>query len=587
MKKSIIAVAVVAAGAVAYASYLQTNPSSSDSNALLQYIPAHSPMASFQTEAYDPSVYLRANGYAQVSVVESIQRFQEQQAELLASDGEYEEPEKLEFTPTEQFLIDFIDGYLRSAESSQAMQQYMGTPEKVAPVFYTLGLIPVYKIQLADPAAFWKTVDEKEKAAGATHTTKTLGDVEYRSYELTEVEQGIKLVLSVNKENTLTITVDAPALDAENPLKLALGLELPQESLATSNKIADLRAKYGQETNAFAYLDNVEIVKGLTSTDANRLARQFEIMNQKKSAPEEFLALRSAGCKAELTSFANNWPREVVAAQYGVNGETLTMKGRFAIESNNTNMLKALQSLRGFVPTMASDKESLFAGGVGLNVAQLAPAITTIWNEFAQPKYTCGPLAEMQASIMEENPASMMGLVSGMLNGFEGISANLIDMTPAAADDFGVMFDKLDGVVALTAQNPAMILQSFALFDPRLAQLDLKPGDAPVDVSDLLASDLGEESKIKAYAQMSEHHLVIYTGDKGKKAAEKLLAEPMSENGLVTFSMNTDRLQTIMQEEDAADAADIELLGQPSGTTTFNVEDGGIVLDFDYVSKQN
>lgn len=587
MKKNLLAIAIVCAGAVIYGAYQQAAPFSGSSNvdSLIEAIPADSALVGFQTEAYDPALYLRANGYAQLNVEQSIRDLQQEQADLLLNyeEGELYEPDNMEFTPVQQLLINFIDGYLQSAKSAQAMARYMGTPEKIAPIFYTLGLIPVFKVQLEHPENFWKTLDAQEKSvAGVTHTMRSLEGVKYRLYELTEAENGVKLVVSVSKDKVLTITLDAPMLGRENPLKLALGLEEPQASLVDSGKIADLRATYGKENNAFVYLDNAELVKGFTSTDGNLLARQIETLRQKNSASDNVRALHSASCQTELAAFAANWPREVMATHYQVNGQTVSMQGRLAIESNNSVLMNALQSIQGFIPAMASDSDSIFTGAIGLSSEQLVPAISAIWNDLQQPQYTCAPLAKMQQSFVDENLVNTIGTVAGALNGLEGLSVNLIDAAPSSNSGMGETFEQLNSVMAISsAQDPLSIIKSVGLFlDPRLMNLQLEAGGEAVDVTELIAPYLSEDAQVKVYAKMSEHHLAVYTGDKGKAAADKLLAEPLNSDGLVTFSMDTDRLNAIVQADDST--GELELLSQPSGTTTFNINDNGIALDFDY-----
>ncbi len=39
---------------------------------------------------------------------------------------------------------------------AESLKAFLGTGDMVNPIMYTLGLVPVYKVQLENPAALWK-----------------------------------------------------------------------------------------------------------------------------------------------------------------------------------------------------------------------------------------------------------------------------------------------------------------------------------------------------------------------------------------------------------------------------------------------
>ena len=569
MKKVLLASAVIAAGAAGYIYYDQTEQQASGS--LISNIPADSPFVTLQTEAYDQYEYLNAYGYSQTDLMALMETGQD-------------------LTPMQTFLVSFLDGYLKSATSAESIKQYLGTPEKISPVFYTLGMVPVYKVQLEDPAAFWKTVDAKEQESGVTHTLKKLDNIEYRSYELaTKDLDGLdaNLIVAVN-DNVLTLTIELPILDAESPLKLALGLEAPKASLVDSGKIEALQSKYGDNYNAFMYIDNAEIIKGVTTTDGNRLARQVGVIDQKEPEPA-LSVLRSPICQSELATIASNWPREVLVVDYNTANDELQMKGSFVLESGNKVILDALKSIQGFVPAANAKGESMFSAALGVDVTTLAPAVATIWKDLKQPQYSCALLNEMQQNMGADNPAAMLSMAAGMLNGLKGISVEMFDVMPADKPEYGQQFDRLDGMLSFSATNPNMLLQSLTMFVPQLAQLSIQPDGKPVDVTPLIEPQTGIGAKF--YAQLNGNHFALYTGDKGKSAADKLMAEPLSSNGIMKFSMDFNRLLEVMEKAAELQGEELTpemvetLASQPSGTISLDVKDHGIMMNFDYVAN--
>ena len=59
-----------------------------------------------------------------------------------------------------------------------------GFPDEIKPYFYTLGALPVFKIDVNQADAFWAALDKAEKDSGVTHEMRKVGDVDYRAYAL-------------------------------------------------------------------------------------------------------------------------------------------------------------------------------------------------------------------------------------------------------------------------------------------------------------------------------------------------------------------------------------------------------------------
>ncbi|WDZ73919.1 hypothetical protein PWW31_26230 [Vibrio harveyi] len=129
--------------------------------------------------------------------------------------------------------------------------------------------------------------------------------VEFRRYELTDSQDpqmGVGLAVGV-VNNVLTVTLDIPELGAENPLKMAFGLESPKNNIADSGRLEALKAKYGANNNSFGLVDFREVIKGFTTTDGNRLARQLNTAGSDPMLDE----LRTPACHTEFTQIAENW----------------------------------------------------------------------------------------------------------------------------------------------------------------------------------------------------------------------------------------------------------------------------------------
>ncbi|PXA73947.1 hypothetical protein [Vibrio sp. 11986-1-5] len=569
MKKLILAAAITATAAAGGYFYHLDSKANTDLDPLLTLIPAESAFVSFTTEEYDHYQYLHAFGYAQESL--------------------YDYFDDREFTAEQAFIIDYLDGYLQSAVDKQTLKNYLGTPDSIQPIMYTLGLIPVYKIQLENSDTFWRTISQVEQETGATYQTGQLGEVNYRRYRLTEEgDEDIGLIIAVDNK-IATFTLDIPMLGEENPLKLALGIEKPQLSFAQSDRFSKLKTKYGKQYSNYADLDHQAIIQGLTQPGSNRIARQLEALQQQTSEP--FLdELRHPNCQTELAAIGRNWPRTVGLAEYSMHNGQAAIKGKLVIESHNQVIINALKAIRGFLPEVTDPQERIFSIGLGLDISKLATSVGSIWNDLRQPSYSCEFLADFQQSLGDENPAAMLSLGASMLGSVKGMHFALNDLSLDTEHPFGPQLDKLDFLFTLSANQPENLLLSAQMFVPELAHLALEANGEPMDLSTLVSAETGIQTPL--FARLNDKHLALYSGAQSATSAEAILKQPLTSKGLFQFDVNMPRFMEAMRL--AAEFSDEELPeelmhGATSNTVTqfiIDINDNGIVLDYHQYSAK-
>ncbi|EEX37358.1 Uncharacterised protein [Vibrio metschnikovii] len=563
MKKLILAAAIAATAAAGGYFYHLDPKTDSDIDPLLTLIPAESAFVSFATEDYDHYQYLHAFGYAQESL--------------------YDYLDDRELTAEQAFIIQYLDGYLQSAVDKQTLKTYLGTPDNIKPVMYTLGLVPVYKLQLENSDAFWRTISQVEQETGATYQAGQFGEVTYRRYRLTEEEdEDIGLIIAVGNQ-VATFTLDLPMLGEENPLKLALGIEKPQLSFAQSDRFSELKTKYGQQYSNYAYLDHQAIIQGLTQPASNRIARQLEVLQQQTSEP--FLdEIRHPNCQTELAAIARNWPRTVGLAEYSMHNGQAAIKGKLVIESHNQVLINALKAIRGFLPEVTDPTERIFSIGLGLDVSKLATSVGSIWNDLRQPSYSCGLLADFQQSLGDENPATMLSLGASMLGSVKGMHFALNDLTLDTEHPFGPQWDKLDFLFTLSANQPENLLLSAQMFVPELAQLTLEANGEPIDLSTLVSAETGIQTPL--FARLNDKHLALYSGAQSATSAEAILKQPLTAKGLFQFDVNMPRFMEAMRlaAEFSGEELPEELMHESTSNVitqfVIDINDSGITVDY-------
>ena len=564
MKKIILAISIGAAAAGVGYLYQNQDQKSAETNLLLSQVPADTLALSYLTKPIDHYEYANAFGYTG----------QQPMADLFIGE---------ELTPGQKFIIDFVDAYTSASTSSESLKSFLGTGDLVNPVMYTLGLVPVYKLPLETPAAFWQTLDKQEALSDVKHEMIKLETVEYRRYTLipaTTDNEEINLAVAV-VDNILTITLDIPSLGSENPLKTAFGLTAPKLSIADTDRLEKLQEKYGEDNNSFMFVDFRQIVEGLTSTDGNQMARQVMALD----LATELEAARAPECHSELSQIAKNWPQMIAFTQYAVEKGTASMKGGMIFESNNQAILDALKSIRGVVSDSQTDK-SMFSVSLGVDAGALASAVGEIWSDLTMPSYQCSFLSQAQQNINQHNPSLAVSMGSGMVQGLKGIGLEMFGVDIDTNGPDGPELGQVDGIISVAADDPNKLLQVAQGLAPNLQQVTIKPDNKPVNIGGIVEPYIGKHMDI--YLRLNNGHLALYHGKNAEKVSEEIMKQPLTANGLMDFSLDTTRVLEVMESaakitgEPIPEDIIMSLQSQLVTDFSFDVTSKGLQFDFSY-----
>lgn len=517
MKKIIIAAAVIAVGAAGYW-VSRDMEESGESNAILAFVPADTPVFSGQLTPFPIKAYIN-------SVSQSFQSYPDDMfAELEESDD-----------ARAKFMLSLTQTYMESLESGDKFVSTFGLPEQMRSYFYSLGLLPVVKLEIEKPDAIWAVLDKAEKESGFTHEKKSIKGQEYRAYTLTDVgePEAITLLFSISK-GILTVTLDS-AFSQPDTVAMALGLAPVAHSLDDSGILQDIMKNRGFNGDGIGYINHQELIKAITTTEGNQLARQLTALAELEGE-DPFAMVRSNECHTELSAIAANWPRTV----FGVSNVSISdtqshMELATIVESKNQLILDALSSLRGFIPEyIRNSNDSVFSMGLGVDVSELVPALTSIWDDMLTPQYQCQVLQEVQEEMSGQSPA-MLGMFTGMVNGVKGVAVSLIDYK-FSDDQDNPALESLDAIISLSTENPGMLFNMLKPFAPELADIQLADKGEAVDLSYLLS--LPPEFAIKPMLAVKGEHLVIYTGKVGEEKANALAGEVLKNNGLYSLAVD-------------------------------------------------
>lgn len=526
LNKIIIAGAILAAGAGAF---IISQKNAAPTYNVLEYIPADTPILAAQLQPFPLRDYLASSPKMPDTTL-----------------GQNSDPISDTTQPAKKFLSSLFTTYEASLKDSNLFMKTYGLPDEIRSYFYTLGLLPVFKIEIANEQAIWDLLDKAELDSGFIHKSGKLENISYRAYTITDETDPVyaEVIVAIDK-GFLTITLNS-SYNEESLLASALGLTKAQHSIAASGMVEQIIKQHNFMSASIGFINHVEIVKGLTTTDGNQLAKQISAIQKKQGGEDPFAQIRSEQCAQEFATIAANWPRTVGGyTQLDVTKKQSTFALSTVVESKNPVILNALSTLRGFIPKYTNDIDNnVLTMALGLDVNQLGTSINTIWGDLQTPTYQCQPLAEMQAKIAQSgNSIGMLSMGANMLTGVQGVSIGILDYALSNIDT-NPQLDSLDALFAISAENPEQLFNSGKMFIPELQQIQLTNGGEPIALSTMLP--IPSKLNLDPQLAIKGKHLLIYNGEKGKQAATALSSEALTKNGFFNLGLDTKKLITPM-----------------------------------------
>ncbi|GLS91940.1 hypothetical protein GCM10007916_30100 [Psychromonas marina] len=524
MNKTIIAGAILAAGAGAV---IMSQQDSTPSYNVLDYIPADTPLFAAQLEPFPLKNYI-------ASAPRIIDPNEQQASDENAASTQ----------PGASFLLSLIKSYEAGLTDADLLVKTFGLPDDVRAYFYTLGLLPVFKIEIANEQAFWDLLDKAELDSGFSHKAVKLQTISYRAYAISDPTDPVnaEVIVAIDK-GLLTITFNS-AHNEETLLASALGLTKAEHSIADSGKVEQIIKQHNFQQASVGFIDHVELIKGLTTQDGNQLATQLSTMQQKLGTGGYLEQIRTEQCASELATIAANWPRTVAGyTQLDITAKESTIGFSTVVESNNQVILNALTALRGFIPKYTSDvHNNVLAMGLGLDSSEFSHTLNTVWRDLQTPAFSCQPLAEIQTQISQSGDVvGMAGMSANFTNGLQGVSAGLLDYSISKKGN-KAQLDSLDALFTISADTPEQLFNSAKMFLPALQHVQLTSGGEPIALNTIIP--IPPEMKIDPKVAIKGNHLVIYSGDKGEKVANALASESLSKNGLFDLSFDFKKMVT-------------------------------------------
>ena len=399
----------------------------------------------------------------------------------------------------EKKIIGAVLDELRSRDTLEKLRE-IGYKADARVAIYGVGLIPVMRIELSDPAAFKAMIARVETKIGEKIPTGKTGEQEY--WQLGE--EDVKIAVAV-QGSQLVATLWAP--DASDAAKqLLLGVKKPEKNLLDAGTLQAIQKKYNFSAYGEGYVDIAALAQRLSSAPAGADLEIAQAMGLPTAA-----ATDNPVCVAEARALAQKFPRAVFGAE-SMAPPQLKVTAQLEMEPA---LAQALMTTFTAAPGTGAPGEGL----VDISLATPLLKLKDFWikqaDAVAAKPFACPEFVELNESFAKSK-AHLSTTIPPPFSDLTGLRLTLDKIEPRKDS-------KVPDVAArllLGSNNPLAAVGMAQMAVPQLKDLQIKPDGKPValpaglipasaqmppvsiamtDKAVALATGQGEEAMLSAY----------------------------------------------------------------------------------------
>lgn len=203
----------------------------------------------------------------------------------------------------EKKIVSAILDELRTRDTPDKLRE-IGYKFDARAAIYGVGLIPVLRVELSDPAAFKAMIARVEGKVGEKIPTGKTGDQEYWQFG----DEDVQIAVAV-QGSQLVATLWTP--NANDTVKqLLLGIKKPEKNLLEAGTLQALQKKYNFSPYGEGYIDFAALAKRLSSAPTGIDLEIAKAMNLPTDAVTD-----NPECVAETQALTQKFPRAVLGAE--------------------------------------------------------------------------------------------------------------------------------------------------------------------------------------------------------------------------------------------------------------------------------
>lgn len=359
----------------------------------------------------------------------------------------------------EKKIIGAILDELRTRDTADKLRE-VGYKADARIAVYGVGLIPVLRIELSDPAAFKAMIARVETKIGEKVPTGKTGEQEYWQFGDGDVQVAIAV-----QGAQLVATLWAPGANDEAK-QLLLGLKKPEKNLLDAGTLQAIQKKYNFSSHGEGYIDFAALAKRLSSAPTGTDLEIAKAMGLPTTAATE-----NPACVAESQALAQKFPRAVFGAE-SMTPPQLKISAQLELEPALAQSLMA-----AFAPAPGTGAPA--EGLVDISMATPLLKLKDFWikqaDAVAAKPFACPEFAELNESFAKSK-AQLSTTIPPPFSDLTGVRLTLDKLEPRKDS-------KVPDVAArllLGSNNPLAAVGMAQMAVPQLKDLQLKPDGKPV-----------------------------------------------------------------------------------------------------------
>ncbi|HEY4092789.1 MAG TPA: hypothetical protein VGN46_14845 [Luteibacter sp.] len=497
-----------------------------DKDAPLAFVPADTPYVVASLDKLDDDTYEAVLAQLNTEAPGQV-------AQLKSYAEEFEAKGNADAARLLRALVAELDG-----KNAETVLKNVGVDLKTGSAIYGVGLSPVARAALADPAAWNAFVGRLETAYGKKLDTADAGGQAYRHVALGDT--GTQLIIATVGKDAVAALLPA---DAGQPLiRQALGADRPEKNLQDDGRLADLAKDKGYKNYVVGQVDLTRLLPLVAAGKDPLFATFLKHQSQKTGEPAPQIP---ASCQEEATRVAARVP----SFSFGYTKLDLHHVEQRVDVAMASDITSAFSGLKVELPGLGSDATGPFDASIALPVEQLRTFFTAQSEAVAAKPFACPAFASLNDSFAKMG-STMQQAAIPPFGDIRGVRLIIDSYKPGAP---GAVIPQINGRIVLATRNPAGLLamsQAVLGGEFKLAA-DGKPAPLPAN----LTQSLG----MPAWAAMNGQAIAIGLGaGEDNKLDDVLMGSTGDAGRLSRLHLNGDMYRTwvdVMSEKAQAYAS--------------------------------
>jgi hypothetical protein len=374
--------------------------------------------------------------------------------------------------------------------------------------FYGVGLVPVLRMELGDPAAFRAEVANIEQKTGEKMPVAKVGAQEY--WQL----GNDKLAAVIAIEGTHLVVTMLPPSAGDALKQSLLGITRPTQSLAAAGTLQTLAKQYQYSPYGEGYIDFVRLTERFSSAPTGTDAEFAKALGLPENTTD-------ATCRTEFLDIAHKFPRLVMGAEE-LSAPRMRIGAHLDVESG---LAQRFAAAIGPAPGTAASGEGIVDISLAMPVLKLKDFWIHQAEAVASKPYACASLAKFNDDF-SQSKAKVDVTVPPPFSDAVGVRFTLDDFS---FDPTGAEKPDVSGKLLFASTNPQAALAMAQLAVPGLAKVKIAADGKPVA---LPPGIVPTPQAPPMFVAMSDKAIAVGAGREQDKTLENYLRAPAANDAV-------------------------------------------------------